>query len=139
MTIQYLRLPAVLSLRQRSRSTHYGDVAGGLATRPVRIGARATATPLHEIEAINAARLSGADDDQIRHLVRELHEARNFGQPQDHRPDMNENPRLWVNPEPVPPWEWRAPACRYHPRKAKPLLVLGQRLGPIFTCIGFFW
>lgn len=76
MPIQFLRPPAVLELSKRSRSAYYNDVALGLATRPVRIGRRAVATPKHEVDAINAARLAGADDDQVRQLVVELHAAR---------------------------------------------------------------
>jgi prophage regulatory protein len=73
---QLLRLPAVLKRRAKSRSSHYADIAAGLMTRPVKIGKRAAATPDHEVDAINAARIAGKTDDQIRALVRELELAR---------------------------------------------------------------
>jgi prophage regulatory protein len=66
------RLPAVLAARGRRKSAHYGDVAAGLFTRPVHVGARSVAWPRHEVEAINAARIAGKSDDEIRELVRRL-------------------------------------------------------------------
>jgi len=75
-----LRLPAVLRERGRSRSAHYGDIQSGLFTRPVPIGLRAVGWPLSEVEAINAARIAGKTDDEIRKLVARLEAARKSGQ-----------------------------------------------------------
>lgn len=71
-----LRLPAVLEKRGRSRSAHYLDIQLGLFTRPVLIGLRAVGWPSCEIEAINAARIAGKTDDEIRALVVKLEDAR---------------------------------------------------------------
>jgi prophage regulatory protein len=71
-----LRLPAVLRARGRSRSTHYLDISQGLFTRPVPIGARAVGWPEHEVASLNAARISGMSDDEIRELVTKLEAAR---------------------------------------------------------------
>lgn len=71
-----IRLPKVLQKRGRSRSSHYGDIDEGLCTRGVPIGARAVGWPEHEIDAINAARIAGKSDDEIRLLVKELEAAR---------------------------------------------------------------
>lgn len=76
MTHTILRLPAVLRQRGRSRSAHYLDIQQGLFTRPVSIGARAVGWPEHEVAAINAARIAGKGDDDIRVLVAKLEAAR---------------------------------------------------------------
>lgn len=59
-----------------SRSTLYLRVAQGTFTKPVRIGARAVGWPLHEVAALNAARIAGKPDDEIRELVVKLESAR---------------------------------------------------------------
>ncbi|MCG8006858.1 MAG: AlpA family phage regulatory protein [Candidatus Thiodiazotropha lotti] len=71
-----LRLPAVLEKRGRSRSAHYLDIQAGLFTLPVLLGARSVGWPDHEVEAINAARIAGKSDDEIRNLVIKLEAAR---------------------------------------------------------------
>jgi prophage regulatory protein len=74
-----LRLPEVLRLRGRSRSTHYADIQQGLFTSQVPIGARAVGWPEHEVTAINAARIAGKSDAEIRELVFRLEAARKKG------------------------------------------------------------
>ncbi len=76
MTITILRLPTVLRVRGRSRSAHYLDIQQGLFTRPVPIGARAVGWPDYEVTALNAARIAGKSEDEIRCLVLELQNAR---------------------------------------------------------------
>lgn len=76
MTRYIQRLPEVLKQRGRSRSAHYLDIQQGLFTSPVSIGARAVGWPSCEVMAINAARIAGKGDDEIRALVRELEAAR---------------------------------------------------------------
>lgn len=71
-----LRLTAVLRERGRSRSAHYGDIQQGLFTHPVLIGARAVGWPADEVAALNAARIAGKSDEDIRALVRALEAAR---------------------------------------------------------------
>jgi prophage regulatory protein len=71
-----LRLPSVLKKRGRSRSAHYSDIQEGLFTRPVSIGLRAVGWPEHEVDAINAARIAGRTDSEIRKLVTKLEAAR---------------------------------------------------------------
>lgn len=82
MKLSILRLPAVKARSGRSRSATYNDIAQGLLTRPVSIGARAVGWPEHEIDAIVAARIAGKSDDEIRDLVSKLESARKaeFGQ-----------------------------------------------------------
>lgn len=76
MTNTILRLPIVLRERGRSRSAHYLDIQQGLFTRPVQIGLRAVGWPAGELAAINAARIAGKGDEEIRELVLKLEAAR---------------------------------------------------------------
>lgn len=71
-----LRLPAVLKRRGRSRSSHYADIKAGLFVKPVLIGLRATGTPDNELDTLNAARIAGKSEDEIRALVVMLESAR---------------------------------------------------------------
>lgn len=76
MSHTILRLPAVLHERGRSRSAHFLDIQKGLFTHPVRIGLRAVGWPKAEVEAINAARIAGKSEVEIRALVAKLEAAR---------------------------------------------------------------
>jgi prophage regulatory protein len=71
-----LRIPAVKSDSGLSRSTIYLRSAQGLWTKPVSLGARAVGWPSDEVETINAARIAGKTDDEIRTLVAKLEAAR---------------------------------------------------------------
>lgn len=64
-----LRLPEVLSARGRSRSAHFLDIQKGLFTRPVKIGLRATGWPQSELAVLNAARIAGKSEEEIRAIV----------------------------------------------------------------------
>lgn len=55
-----------------SRSTIYLRISQGLWPRQISLGARAVGWPASEIVALNAARIAGKSDDQIRALVRQL-------------------------------------------------------------------
>ena len=59
-----------------SRSTIYLRISQGLWTKPISLGAGAVGWPEHEIEAINAARIAGKSDEEIRELVFKLLAAR---------------------------------------------------------------
>jgi prophage regulatory protein len=76
MTHTILRLPAVIRERGRSRSAHYLDIQQGLFTRPVAIGLRAVGWPADEVAALNAARIAGKTDEEVRALVVKLEAAR---------------------------------------------------------------
>ena len=58
------------------RSTLYLRISQGLWTRPVKIGPRAVGWPADEVRALNAARIAGQSDEEIRALVARLHAAR---------------------------------------------------------------
>ena len=71
-----LRLPAVKAQSGYSRSTIYLRMSQGLWTKPVSLGARAVAWPAGDVAALNAARIAGMTDDQIRTLVLKLEAGR---------------------------------------------------------------
>ncbi|ABB75474.1 transcriptional regulator, AlpA family [Nitrosospira multiformis ATCC 25196] len=71
-----LRLPAVKAESGASRSTIYLRIQQGLWPKPVRLGPRSVGWPASEVAAINAARIAGKTDDEIRELVAKLEAAR---------------------------------------------------------------
>ena len=71
-----LRIPAVKSESGLSRSTIYLRIAQGLWTKPVSLGARAVGWPSDEVAAINAARIAGKTDEEVRSLVVKLEAVR---------------------------------------------------------------
>jgi prophage regulatory protein len=66
------RLPGVQHKSGLSRSTIYLRISQGLWTKPVSLGGRAIAWPDDEIDTLNAARIAGKTDDEIRVLVHKL-------------------------------------------------------------------
>ena len=76
MKLNILRIPAVKNESGLARSTIYLRIKEGLWTRPVSLGARAVGWPSYEVEAINAARIAGKSDEEIRKLVVKLEAAR---------------------------------------------------------------
>lgn len=71
-----LRLPAVKAESGASRSTIYLRIQQGLWTKPVKLGPRSVAWPASEVAALNAARIAGVADAEIRALVTTLEAAR---------------------------------------------------------------
>lgn len=59
-----------------SRSTIYLRISQGLFIKPVKLGARAVGFPAGEVAALNAARIAGKSDAEIRTLVISLQAAR---------------------------------------------------------------
>lgn len=76
MSYTLLRLPSVKAESGYSRSTIYLRIAQGLWTRPVSLGARCIAWPAAEVAALNAARIAGKGESDIRALVTKLQAAR---------------------------------------------------------------
>ncbi len=75
-TLRILRRKQVEHETGLSRSTIYLRITQRLWPRPVNLGARAVGWPASEIHALNAARIAGRSNDQIRGLVIELEGAR---------------------------------------------------------------
>ena len=71
-----LRLPNIKSESGLSRSTIYLRISQGLWTKPVNLGTRAVGWPANEIAALNAARIAGKSDAEIRAQVVKLEAAR---------------------------------------------------------------
>ena len=59
-----------------SRSTIYLRISQGLFVKPVSLGARAVGFPASEVAALNAARIAGKAEGDIRALVKRLEAAR---------------------------------------------------------------
>lgn len=76
MTQNILRLPVVKAATGLSRSTLYLRIAHGIFTHPVSLGGRSVGWPEHEVAALNAARIAGKPDAEIRELVAKLEAAR---------------------------------------------------------------
>jgi prophage regulatory protein len=71
-----LRLPAVKAESGASRSTLYLRIQQGLWPRPVKLGPRSVGWPADEVAAMNAARIAGLGEGEIRALVAKLESAR---------------------------------------------------------------
>lgn len=70
------RLPSVKIESGYSRSTIYLRISQGLWTKQVSLGPRCVGWPAHEVAELNAARIAGKTDDEIRALVLKLESAR---------------------------------------------------------------
>jgi prophage regulatory protein len=78
MTHTILRLPDIKTSTGLSRSTIYLRIAQGVFTKPVSLGGRAVGWPASEVAALNAARISGKSDSEIRNLVTKMEAARDL-------------------------------------------------------------
>lgn len=76
MSTSILRLGAVKAATGLSRSTIYLRISDGVFPAPVNLGGRAVGWPADEVAAINAARIAGRTDQDIRELVEQLEAAR---------------------------------------------------------------
>ena len=72
-----LRMPAVKAeTGHRSHASIYNAIKAGLFTKPVPIGQRSVGWPDSEVKAINAARIAGQGEGEIKELVARLHAKR---------------------------------------------------------------
>ena len=72
-----LRLPEVKRvLGHRADASVYNAIRAGLFTNGVAIGQRAKGWPDYEVDAINASRIAGKSECEIRYLVKALHAKR---------------------------------------------------------------
>ena len=70
-TTTIFRLPKVKSETGQSRSWLYQSAKDGLFTPPMKTG-RSSGWPAREVAALNAARIAGKSDAEIRELVADL-------------------------------------------------------------------
>ena len=72
-----LRMPAVKAeTGHRSHASIYNAIKSGLFPTGVAIGQRSVGWPSEEVQAINAARIAGKSESEIRELVTRLHAKR---------------------------------------------------------------
>ncbi len=71
-----LRTPEVCAVTGYARPTLYEAMAKGLFPRPIKLGEKSSAWPCRDVDAMCAARIRGASDDELRTLVIELTESR---------------------------------------------------------------
>ena len=76
MSLQILRLPQVIENTGLARSTIYLRIEQGLLPKPVSLGGKAVGWPASEISQINAARIAGKSNEEIKNLVDELENQR---------------------------------------------------------------
>jgi prophage regulatory protein len=76
MTHKILRLPGVKSESGLSRSMLYLKITQGLWPKPVKLAPRCVGWPADEVAALNAARIAGKSEEEIRRLVLKLVAAR---------------------------------------------------------------
>ncbi|MEA3643468.1 MAG: AlpA family phage regulatory protein [Lamprobacter sp.] len=80
MPTRVLRLPHVLDRTGYSRSGLYARISAGLFPHPISLGARASAWPEHEVEAVLAAQIRRASNEQLQAIVADLETERaSFG------------------------------------------------------------
>jgi len=77
---QLLRWREACAISGDRKTTFFGKILDGLMVQGVGLGGKMRAWPLGELEAINAARIAGKSDDEIRALVVEL-ETKRTGTP----------------------------------------------------------
>jgi prophage regulatory protein len=74
--LRILRLRSVTEKTGVARSSIYKAIGRGVFIRPISLGGRSIGWPLHEVDAVLAARIRGESDDAIRQLVAKLEAAR---------------------------------------------------------------
>ena len=76
MQNKIIRAPGVKDLTGYPRSTMRLRILSGLFPKPVLLGARGVGWPEAEVLSVNAARIAGKSEDEIRELVIKLEAAR---------------------------------------------------------------
>lgn len=76
MPPKILRLKPSLEMDGDCKTGRNDKVKRGLYPRPIALSSRCVGWPEHECTAIISARIAGWSDDQIRELVKQLHEKR---------------------------------------------------------------
>ena len=76
MEVEIICLPEVSRTTGLARSTIYLRIEQGLLPKPVSLGGKAVGWPATEISQINAARIAGKSNEEIKNLVDELENQR---------------------------------------------------------------
>jgi prophage regulatory protein len=72
MPVKFIRRREVCLLTGKPSSTLYENIREGLFTSSVNLGGTTVGWPESEVEVLNAARLAGASDEEVRELVAHL-------------------------------------------------------------------
>jgi prophage regulatory protein len=67
-----VRLPGVIAMTGMGRATVYDFMDRGLFPMPIKIGPKLAAWPADEVSKINAARIAGRNNDEVKALVSDL-------------------------------------------------------------------
>jgi len=78
--MQIIRIKEVLARTGKCRSAIYAEAVAGTFTPPIKIGARASGWPDYEVDEINAARVAGKAEADIKKLVVDLVNRRQGGE-----------------------------------------------------------
>lgn len=70
--IMFWRRPVVRAQTGESDSTTQRRIRAGLFPPGIPLGPRSVGWPAHEVEAVNAAKVRGASEDELRQLVGRL-------------------------------------------------------------------
>ncbi len=76
MVKKIFRLPKVLDATGDGRSAIYLKISNGTFPPPVNLGPRSVGWPDYEVDTINAARIAGKSEEEIKALVLKLVAAR---------------------------------------------------------------
>lgn len=76
MAYHLFRRPQVEAETGLPRSTLYLRISQGLWTKPISLGARSVAWPASDVQALNAARIAGKSNEEVRALVKQLEASR---------------------------------------------------------------
>ncbi|WP_418641713.1 helix-turn-helix transcriptional regulator [Vibrio chaetopteri] len=74
-----MRLPQVLTKIGLSRASLYAQISAGLFPKQINLGSRTVGWLSYEIEAILSARIKSMSNEEIKHLVAQMHLDRSSG------------------------------------------------------------
>ena len=74
--INLLRLPDVIKRMGVSKATIYNMINEGTFPTPVKMGARTSVFPEHEVVKLQKAIIAGANNEEVKKIVMDMHEMR---------------------------------------------------------------
>lgn len=78
--INLLRLPDVIKRMGVSKATIYNMINEGTFPAPVKLGARTSVFPEHEVVKLQSAIIAGANIEDVKNMVISMQEMRKCGQ-----------------------------------------------------------
>ena len=77
--VQFYRMADIARIAGCSKSGVYCQIKDGTFPKQIKWGQRAVRWPANEVQAVIDARKAGKSNDEVRELVRQLHEKRTAG------------------------------------------------------------